>query len=57
MILILETMMYRHMSRRFLHMSGRSLKDYYKILGISRNSKDNEIKKAYYQVLLFYNIN
>jgi len=47
--------MYRYtISRRFLHYSASNAKDYYKILGISRNAKDSEIKKAYYQLAKKY---
>jgi len=38
-------------TRRFLHFSLRSAKDYYKVLGVSKTANAGEIRQAYYKVL------
>uniref|UniRef100_A0A7E4W4S5 CR-type domain-containing protein n=2 Tax=Panagrellus redivivus TaxID=6233 RepID=A0A7E4W4S5_PANRE len=41
--------------RRYLHFSTpTSAKDYYKILGVTKDAKDSDIKKAYYQLAKKY---
>lgn len=40
-----------YLARRYFHRTFLNQKDYYKILGIPKNAKENEVKKAYYQVI------
>ena len=50
---IAQSLKYQSLPRK-IHFTASNLasKDYYKTLGVSKNSSQKEIKKAYYQVFI-----
>ena len=52
--LSLDDWMLSKLSFMAVHTSSSNLKDYYKILGVPKNSSSKEIKKAYYNMAKKY---